>query len=834
MSKEIKISIKNKQLAESLNLDNLKNKLIKKKDKDQEEDKPAKKKAVAKTKKESEAKPAKKVAAKKTPAKKVASKKEEGKPEPVIELKNDTPIQVEEVKEEVKKEKTVPPRFEERDKKPKKLELRASRPVKIKRSSRQELEQAQQEEEKKNRQLQKQKHENETSTFSNSFSEDKPKFSKKPLKSPKELKGGYQDLPPLKRGNQPAAFDSRSRQGLVSLDEGTWQRRKRKRSKATAHEDDTTIRPSNLKIRLPITIKALSAAMKLKSSQLITFLFKQGLTITLNDYLSDETSVQLIGDEFNCQIEIDTQEQDKIQITDKTLSEEISETEAGKLTTRPPVVTFMGHVDHGKTSLIDCIRKSNRAASEAGDITQHIGAFQCKTKHGQITILDTPGHEAFSAMRSRGANVTDIVVLVVAGDEGIKDQTVEALNQAKEAKVTIIVAINKSDKENFNPEPVYRVLSEHELVPEQWGGSTIMVNCSAKTGDGVSELLELIALQSEVLELKANPSYRARGTVLESEIHKGLGSIANLIVQNGTLNIGDAVVFDRYYARIKTMINDLGKVVQHAGPSSPVEITGISGLPEAGSEFIVVSSEKEAKEISEMRAIEFQENKFARRKSKLKENFLEQATEEIVKKSINIILRADVQGSLEALKHSLEKIDSKKIEANIINEGVGEVTESDIQLAKTSGASIIGFHTRIESHAEELMKSVNVTIKMPKVIYEAVDLVKELMINALDKVAQENDKGKLEVKAIFKASRIGKIAGCSVSSGLIQRTQKARLIRDGEEIWKGSISSLKREKEDVKEVKKGMECGVVLDRCPDIEVGDIIETFEVTYHKQSL
>lgn len=824
MNKEIKISIKNKQLAESLNLDNLKNKLSKKKD--QPEEKPAKKKAPAKTKakKESEAKPVKKAAAKKETPKKAVSKAESVE-EPKIQ-----PETLKEKPKEEKLEKAVPHKFEEKEKKPKKLELRASRPVKIKRSSRQELEQAQKEEQKQ-KEVQKEKTPTTTRT---THDESKPKFSKKPLRSTKDFKGGYQDLPPLKRGSQPAAFDSRSRQGLVNLDEGTWQRRKRKRNKAKTIEEDYTIRPSHLKVRLPITIKALSASMKLKSSQLITFLFKQGLTITLNDYLDDETTVQLIGDEFSCKIEIDTKEQDKIQITDKTLLEEIKETEAGKLTSRPPVITFMGHVDHGKTSLIDSIRKSNRVASEAGDITQHIGAFQCTTKHGPITILDTPGHEAFSAMRNRGANVTDIVVLVVAGDEGIKDQTIEALNQAKEAKVTIIVAINKSDKENFNPEPVYRELSDHELIPEQWGGSTIMVNCSAKTGEGVSELLELIALQSEVLELKANPDYRARGTVLESEVHKGLGSIANLIVQNGTLNIGDAVVFDRYYAKIKTMINDLGKVVQHAGPSSPIEITGISGLPEAGSEFIVVASEKEAKEISEMRAIEFQENKFARRKSKLKENFLEQANEEIVKKTINIIIRADVQGSLEALKHSLEKIESEKIEVNIINEGVGEVTESDIQLARTSGASIIGFHTRIESHAEELMKSVNVTIKMPKVIYEAVDQVKELMINALDKVAQENDKGKLEVKAIFKASRIGKIAGCSVTSGQILRNHKARLIRDGEQIWKGAISSLKREKEDVKEVKKGMECGVVLDRCPDIEVGDIIETFEVTYHKQSL
>lgn len=825
MNKEIKLSIKNKQLADGLNLDKLKSKLINKKGKEEpaEERKPARKKVPVKKvlpKEEVEHKEPAALNNEPEPPAKETPKAPPVEEKPVVKAKEKepTPIQA-----EVKVKPPAP-----KEKPPKQYGLREDRPIRIKRSSRQEIE-AKEKEEKLQKKVKvkpvaEKLPEKEVPVQTN---------SKKPLK-PKNFKD-FQDLPPLKKSSQPSTFDSRSRHGLVNFDEGSWKRKRRPRQKNKSQfDEDTTIRPSTLKVRIPISIKNLAAQMKLKSSQLITYLFKQGMALTLNDFLDDETTIQLLGQEFTCQIEIDTDEQDRVQITDKSLAEEINLSDASELKMRPPVVTFMGHVDHGKTSLIDSIRKSNRVASEAGDITQHIGAFQCKTSHGLITILDTPGHEAFSAMRTRGADVTDIVVLVVAGDEGIKDQTIEALKQAKDAKVTIIVAINKSDKENFNPDPIYRELADHELIPEQWGGSTITINCSAKTGAGVPDLLELIALQSEVLELKANPNYRARGTVLESEIHKGLGNVATLIVQNGSLNIGDAVVFGRHYAKIKTMINDHGKTVQHAPPSMPIEITGMSGLPEAGNEFIVVSSEKEAKQISEIRALEYQEGQLARRKTRFRENFLENTEDQIVKKVLHIILRTDVQGSLEALKHSLEKINSAKIDLNIISEGVGEVTESDIQLAKTSGACIIGFHTRIESHAEEMMKRVNVLIKMPKVIYEAVDIVKELMVNTLDLVPQENDKSKIEVKAIFKASKIGKIAGCTVLSGNIQRSHKARLLREGKVIWKGAISSLKREKEDVKEVKKGMECGIVLANWTDLQEGDIIESFEVTYHKQTL
>lgn len=817
---KLKPTIKNKQLADSLNLDKLKNK-FKKQNEPKEEAKP--KKVSKETTKPKIDTPV----AKEAPVVKEVKEKKEI---PVAKVEEKAKVVVKPKVEVKKEEEPVIPKYVQPERPPrpikKRHELSVGRDVKIIRR-----------EPAKKPEVKKEEVSKEKLNLKRDTDLEKHLTTKKdktPFKSHRP-KSGFQDLAPLKKqNNQVTNFDSRSRHGLANVDEGNWQRRRRrphKRSRSSVQ--DITIRPTELSVRLPITIKNLAAAMKIKTSQIVTILFKQGLTLTLNDYLDDETTVQLIGQEFSCEITIDTKEQDKIQVTDQSLEEEVKSSDAKEIVTRPPVIAFMGHVDHGKTSLIDNIRKSNRVAYEAGAITQHIGAFQCKTSHGPITVLDTPGHEAFSAMRNRGATVTDIVVLVVAGDEGIKDQTVEAIKHAKAAGVNIIVAINKSDKENFDPEPIYRGLADHELLSESWGGSTIMVKCSAKTGEGISELLELIALQSEILELKANPNCRARGTVLESEIHKGMGNVTTLLVQNGTLNVGDSLVFDQYYAKIKTMINDLGKTVQHAGPSMAIEITGISGLPDAGCEFIVVDSEKEAKEVSQMRYKENQANKLSIKKVSFKESFLE-TDYSIVRKSLNIIVRADVQGSLEALKDSLNAIKTEKIDLNIIRDGVGEVTESDIHFAKTSGATIIGFHTRLETHAEELKKQVNVTITMPKIIYEAVDYVKDLMISKLDKIEEEHDKGKAEVKAVFKASRIGKIAGCVITTGTVSRNDKARVIRDGKSIFRGAISSIKREKDDAKEVKKGMECGLVLNGFNDYLEGDIIESFGITYLTQTL
>lgn len=642
----------------------------------------------------------------------------------------------------------------------------------------------------------------------------------------------FRDVKPAKRTpDGQRAFDGRDRQGLRDTEED--QRWRKKRALKQRQEEQVVVRPTSLKVRTPISIKDLAVEMKLKASQLIAKLFLQGIVVTLNDLLEDETTIQLLGHEFGCEISIDTTEERRIRITDKTIREEISQSPEENLVIRPPVVTFMGHVDHGKTSLIDSIRKSNRVSGEAGAITQHIGAFRCHTAVGDIAILDTPGHEAFSAMRARGADVTDIVVLVVAGDEGMKPQTIEALEQARTANVTIVVAINKSDKPNFNAENVYRQLAEQNLLPEAWGGQTLTVNCSAVTGEGVKELLEMLALQAEVMELKADPKARARGTLLESELHKGMGAVATIFVQNGTLHIGDSLVFDQHWGRVKTMRDEFGNNLTEAPPSTPVAVTGLSGVPEAGQEFIVVPNEREAREIAEVRQQGIRQSQMQQRKKFTAES-LASSQSAVTKKVLNVILRADVQGSLEALRVALQKIESTKAEINIVFSGVGEVSESDIQRAVTSKAVIIGFHTQVESHAESLVKQLNVQIRLHDVIYHAIDDVKLLMTGLLDKIAQETDRGKAEVKAVFKSSHVGLIAGCIVTEGTIQRNHHLRVIRDGQVIGKAQISSLRRVKDDVREVAKGLECGISLSKFSDIQEGDIFEAYEITYLTQEL
>jgi translation initiation factor IF-2 len=646
----------------------------------------------------------------------------------------------------------------------------------------------------------------------------------------------FRDIKPTRRVEPTKQFDARDRQGLRATDEDQqWRKRRGKQSRLQTPED-LTIRPTSLKVRLPISIKDLASEMKLKSSQLISKLFLQGMVVTLNDLLEDETTIQLLGQEFGCEIMIDTEEAKRIQITDKTIKEELQQSPQDQLELRPPVVAFMGHVDHGKTSLIDTIRTTNRAAGEAGAITQHIGAFRCQTPVGDIAILDTPGHEAFSAMRARGADVTDIVVLVVAGDEGLRQQTLEAIQHARAAKVIIVVAINKADKPNFNAETVYRQLAEQDLLPEAWGGQTITVNCSAVTGQGIPELLEMLALQAEILELRANPHTRARGTVLESEMHKGMGAVATVLVQNGTLRRGDAVVFGQLWGRVKTMHDEYRHELKEAGPSTPVEITGLSGLPEAGQEFIVVKSEKEAREIAAVRSEGVrQTNLLLQQKKKgSMEHLFQQASNGTGKKILNLVLRADVQGSLEALKAALLKVDSDKVDLNIIFAGVGEVSESDVQLAAASKAVVIGFHTQIESHAEPLVKQLGIHVRLHNIIYHAIDDVRVLMAGLLEKIAQETEKGQAIVKATFKSSQAGVIAGCQVTEGTIHRNNYVRVRRGQDVIWKGTISSLKRVKEDVREIQKGLECGILLNNFSEVQEGDVIEAYDVTYIEQEL
>ncbi len=825
MAKNLKLKIKNTQLAKAAGLDKFKAKLSGEK-KAKETAKPKAKIGKAPKEKVPEApstpveeQPQRRVRAKS----KSAFAKEEHAPEPAplpVEEQEEKILPVEEIVEEAPPPPPPPPKVEEvvkvEDEKeaavPKKAEKLGPTGKHI------------------NDLLPAKKKHTSTTSLKKDTQKAKEGTDTKPVVKKGKKVRDFKDLKPAKR-SQAKSFDSRDRQGLSDRDDGRW-RKKRPSKHHYRAENQEIIRPTELKVRLPITVKDLASDMKLKASEVIQKLFLHGMTYTLNDALEDETTVQYIGEEFGCKITIDTSEQERIQITAHSIREEVAASDPEKLKFRPPVVAFMGHVDHGKTSLIDSIRTSNIVSGEAGAITQHIGAFRCKTTVGDITVLDTPGHEAFSAMRARGAEVTDIVVLVVAGDEGLREQAVEAIHHAKAAGVTIVVAINKCDKPSFNAENVYRELSEIELLPESWGGTIITVNTSAVTGEGIPELLEMLALQAEVLELKANPEMRARGTVLESELHKGLGNVTTVLVQNGTLNQGDALVFERDWGRVKTMHDEHGALLKHAGASTPVEVTGLSGLPSAGDPFIVVKSEKEAKSIVETREVGREERAMISRKLPTLESFLQDG--QGAKKVLKLILRADVQGSAEALKTSILKIESDKAEADVIFMGVGEISESDVQLAAASNAIILGFHTAIESHAEPLIKELGVAIRMFDVIYHAIDEVKALMLGLLDKIAEEKETGTADVKATFKSSHLGVIAGCLIASGTIHRNNKARLMRGDEEVWKGNIASIKREKEDVKEIKKGFECGIVLDGFTDIKEDDVIKAYEIVYRTQEL
>lgn len=617
---------------------------------------------------------------------------------------------------------------------------------------------------------------------------------------------------------------------MRSMDEdGRWRKRRVKKSKSAS--EVAALRPSTLTVRTPILVKDLAAAMKLKAAELVGKLFLQGVAITLNDYLDDETTIALLGQEFGCEITIDTSEEEMIAVTSQSILEEIENSPESEIINRPPVIAFMGHVDHGKTSLIDRIRSSNRVEGESGSITQHIAAFKCETSHGPLTILDTPGHAAFEDMRERGAKVTDVIVLVVAGDDGIMPQTDEAIRHAKSVNATIVVAINKCDKPSFDVDQVYRQLSERELLPEAWGGQTITVNCSAKTGEGVDTLLELVALQSEVLELRANGSSRARGTVIEAQLHKGLGNVATVLVQNGSLNHGDSLVLGCSWGRVKTLRNEYGADVPSVAPGLPAYITGLDSLPSAGDEFIVVPSEKEARNIASARLEQRKEQHIASSRKSLDSLFAQAGSD---KKVYNVIIRADVQGSLEALQVALVNIKSDKIEVKVVDEGIGEISESDVELAAASDATIVGFHTQVEPHTVDLIKEKGICVKCFDVIYHAVDGVKTLMRDALDKLPEERELGVASVKAVFKSSHTGRIAGCLVTEGKVERGMFARILREGKEIAKTKIASLRRENDDAKEVLKGYECGIVFDSFKEIAVDDEIQVFTVVYIDQEL
>ncbi|QHA91798.1 translation initiation factor IF-2 [Bacillus sp. N1-1] len=575
--------------------------------------------------------------------------------------------------------------------------------------------------------------------------------------------------------------------------------------------------PSKVTFIGSLTVGQLAEKLGKDASELIKKLMGLGVMATINQEL-DKDTMELICDDYGVKVE----EEELFEVTD--LDNYTSEDEEGKLVERPAVVTIMGHVDHGKTTLLDGIRDTKVTQGEAGGITQHIGAYQIEENNKKITFLDTPGHAAFTTMRARGAKVTDITVLVVAADDGVMPQTVEAINHAKAAEVPIIVAVNKMDKEGANPDRVMQELTEYELVSEAWGGDTIFVNLSAIKREGIDNLLETILLISEVEEFKANPNKLATGTVIEAQLDKGRGPVATLLVQEGTLKVGDPVVVGNTFGRVRAMVNDLGKRVETAAPSTPVEVTGLSDVPNAGDRFVAFEDEKTARQVGEARN---QQQIEAQRKESSKMN-LDDLFEKIQQgdvKDINVIVKADVQGSVEALAGSLQKIEVEGVKINIIHTAVGAITESDIILASASNAIIIGFNVRPDSNAKKVADSEQVEIRLHRVIYTAIEEIESAMKGMLDPVYEEKVIGQAEVRETFKVSKVGTIAGSYVTEGKITRNSGVRVIRDGIVVFEGEVDTLKRFKDDAKEVAKGYECGITLAKFNDVKEGDIIEAY---------
>jgi translation initiation factor IF-2 len=575
--------------------------------------------------------------------------------------------------------------------------------------------------------------------------------------------------------------------------------------------------PKKITFEGSLTVGELAKKLGREPSEIIKKLFMLGVMATINQDL-DKDAIELICSDYGVEVE------EKV-VIDETNFESIEIVDDPKdLVERPPVVTIMGHVDHGKTTLLDSIRHSKVTEQEAGGITQHIGAYQVTVNGKKITFLDTPGHEAFTTMRARGAQVTDIVVLVVAADDGVMPQTVEAINHAKAANVPIIVAINKMDKPDANPDRVMQELMEYNLVPEEWGGDTIFCKLSAKTGEGIDNLLEMILLVSEMEELKANPNRRATGTVIEAKLDKGRGPVATLLIQAGTLHVGDPIVVGCTYGRVRAMVNDTGRRVKEAGPSTPVEITGLHEVPQAGDRFMVFEDEKKARQIGEARAQkQLMEQRSVKTRVSLDDLFEQIKQGEM--KELNIIVKADVQGSVEALVSALQKIEVEGVRVKIIHAAVGAITESDILLATTSNAIVIGFNVRPDTNAKRAAETEKVDIRLHRIIYKVIEEIEAAMKGMLDPEYEEKVIGQAEVRQTFKVSKVGTIAGCYVTDGKITRDSKVRLIRQGIVVYEGEIDSLKRFKDDVKEVMQGYECGITIKNFNDIKEGDIIEAY---------
>lgn len=604
---------------------------------------------------------------------------------------------------------------------------------------------------------------------------------------------------------------------------GGWRARKDKHGRTeepALHAFSAPTEPVVHEVLVPETISvgALAQKMSIKAAEVIKALMKMGNMVTINQMLDQETAM-IVVEELGHVAKYAAIDSPESFLADT----EIAPSEL-KMEARAPVVTVMGHVDHGKTSLLDYIRRTRVASGEAGGITQHIGAYHVETERGMVTFLDTPGHEAFTAMRARGAKVTDLVILVVAADDGVMPQTVEAIHHAKAGKVPIVVAMTKIDKPEANPERIRQELVTQEVVPEDWGGETMFVEVSAKTGQGIDDLLESVLLQAEVLELKAPKDAPAKGIVIESRLDKGRGPVATMLVQSGTLKRGDILLAGAAYGRVRAMLDESGKQVEQAGPSIPVEIQGLSEVPVAGESVVALTDERKAREIALFRQGKFRDVKLAKQQAAKLENVFEQRGEV---KVLSLIIKADVQGSYEALAHALQQLSTDEVKVNIIHSGVGAITESDINLALASKAVVIGFNSRADAVARKLINSAGVDVRYYSIIYEAVDEIKAALSGMMAPERKENITGLLEIREVFRISKVGAVAGCLVQEGLVRRGSLVRVIRNGQVIHTGELDSLKRFKDDVKEVRAGFECGLSLKNFNDIQVGDQLETYEI-------
>ena len=613
--------------------------------------------------------------------------------------------------------------------------------------------------------------------------------------------------------------DKRSRKDFMYEEEeplknkpGRFIKPEKKKEEATEEAIKVIVLPET------ITIKDLADKMKVQSSAIIKKLFLEGKMVTVNQEISYEEAENIAMEyDILCEKEV------KVDVIEELLKEDDENDE--NLVSRPPVICVMGHVDHGKTSLLDAIRKTNVTDREAGGITQHIGAYTVSVNNRKITFLDTPGHEAFTAMRMRGANATDIAILVVAADDGVMPQTVEAINHAKAAGIEIIVAVNKIDKPNANVDRVKQELTEYELIPVDWGGTTEFVPVSAKSGEGIDDLLETILLTADILELKANPNRKARGLVIEAELDKGRGPVATILVQKGTLHVGDFISAGASHGKVRAMIDDKGRRVKEAGPSTPVEILGLNDVPSAGEVFLAHDNDKTAKSFADTYLEQNKEKKLEETKSKMSLDDLFSQIQEGNLKELNLIVKADVQGSVEAVKQSLLKLSNEEVVVKCIHGGVGAINESDVMLASASSAIIIGFNVRPDATAKATAEREGVDIRLYKVIYQAIEDIEAAMKGMLDPVFEEKVIGHAEVRQIFKASAVGNIAGSYVQDGVFQRGCKVRITRGGEQIYEGELASLKRFKDDVKEVKAGYECGLVFDGFDKMQELDIVEAY---------